>query len=74
MAGIIKVRCNGPEKHINEVALDKELNTHVVLRLGGGESLESLPERLQLPCQYCTAGKVIITRAMIQDWQKQKTP
>jgi hypothetical protein len=64
MANIIKVRCNGPEKHLNEVDLDKVSGTDVVLRIAGASATKDLPERLVFLCRQCTAGKVIITRDM----------
>ena len=74
MAKIIKVRCNGPNGHINEVDLDKALGETVVLR--GGPAVQqspvkagagNLPDRLILRCQSCTEGKVILTRDMIEE-------
>jgi hypothetical protein len=84
MARIIKVRCNGPDHHVNEVDLDK--GTIVVMfPMMAGVDLRAekntqskklaipkeLPERLVFPCQHCKDGKVIITRDMIQ---KAKNP
>jgi len=72
MPKFIKVKCNGPNKHINEIDLDKALGTSVVLR-GGPEVQQSavqagsVPERLVLNCQFCTEGKVILTRDMIEE-------
>jgi hypothetical protein len=72
MPTIIKVRCNGPEKHINEVDIDKALRSNVILR--GGPAVQQIPaqqsempERIILNCQFCTEGKVILTRDMIQE-------
>ena len=73
MANLIKVRCNGPEKHVNEVDLDKVLQTDPVLRLAGRAAGHDLPERLVLPCRQCPAGKVIVTRAMLEDQMGKRT-
>ncbi len=64
MARIIKIRCNGPGKHVNELDLDKYTRPTIVVR---GQPKSSLPERLVVPCQYCTEGKLVITRNMIEE-------
>ena len=66
MAKIIKVRCNGPNKHINEIDLGKVLNTAIVLKSQSGQGPQSVPDRIVLPCAECTVGKVILTRATIE--------
>lgn len=63
MAKIIKVRCNGSGKHINEMDIDKITRPTIAVR---GHPRQSLQDRYVLPCQYCTDGKVIVTRAMIE--------
>lgn len=65
MAKIIKIKCNGPGRHLNEVSLEEALQKQVVYR-GRKPAPGELPERLVLPCRECTAGKVIITRAMLE--------
>ncbi|MCP4613106.1 MAG: hypothetical protein GY845_30805 [Planctomycetes bacterium] len=66
MPNIIKVRCNGPDKHINDVDLEKAHGTTVVVR-GIPTTESTIPERVVLPCQFCTVGKVIITREMFEE-------
>lgn len=66
MSRIIKVRCNGAERHVNEVDLDDVLKEDVVLRGAPARAGRRIPERLVLPCRDCT-GKVNITRAMIEE-------
>ena len=66
MAKIIKVRCNGPNRHVNEIDLDKALKTAIVLKSQPGQGPQSVPDRMVLPCAECTVGKVILTRAMIE--------
>ncbi len=81
MPHIIQVRCNGPNKDVNEVDLDLYKPGIIVaaFRLSVGVSGRSTegpvkkpPQRLVLPCQYCTVGKVIITRDMIQQAEKDE--
>ena len=67
MPRIIKVRCNGPNKHVNEVDLNKALKENVVLRGVQPPTTQSTPERIVLPCQQCTEGKVILSRKMIEE-------
>ena len=67
MPKIIKVRCNGPNKHINEVDLDKINQTTVVLRGNPAAQQSYVPDRLVLNCQSCTEGRVIITREMLEE-------
>lgn len=67
MAKIIKVRCNGPNKHVNEIDLDKVLRTDTVLRnRRSDQGPQAVPDRVVLPCAECTTGKVILTSDMIE--------
>jgi len=66
MAKMLRVRCNAPNKHINEVDLDDLLREDVVAR-HALSSMDSVPERIVLRCHECAEGKVIITRDMILD-------
>lgn len=66
---IVKIKCNGPVPHINDIDLDSALRQHVALR---GESsaspslnVDDMPERLVLPCRECT-HKVILSRETIR--------
>lgn len=65
MGQTIKVRCNGPNKHVNDVDLDDALREDSTAR-GTGLSSSSVPERIVLRCRECVDGKVIVTRAMIE--------
>ncbi|MCP4344698.1 MAG: hypothetical protein GY795_04125 [Desulfobacterales bacterium] len=65
MAEIMKVKCNGPGRHMNDVDIDKLLQQQSVLK-GATSSGATIPEKLVRPCQICTEGKVIITREMIE--------
>lgn len=66
MARIIKIRCNGANKHINEVDLDEALREDVLSRLTGFAASSMPPERIVLRCRECADGRVILTRAMIE--------
>jgi len=63
MPKIIKIRCNGSGKHVNEVDLEKYIKPTIIVR--GGPKI-NLPERLVIPCQQCAEGKLIITREMME--------
>ena len=65
MARTIKVKCNGPGKHVNEVDVGKIIETDTVLRSHGNPSSPKIPERVVIQCSVCTTGKVIVTREMI---------
>ncbi len=67
MSKIVKVRCNGTGKHVNEVDLDKALRPDVILRGKPANEQPSIPERVVLHCKECTEGKVILTRKMIEE-------
>ena len=70
MPKIIKVKCNGPGKHLNEVDLDKLLQPTLILKGKPSPQPHDLPERLVQRCQFCTEGKVIITREMLETFTK----
>lgn len=67
MPHIIKVRCTGIGKHVNDVDLDRALEPTIVVRgLRAQPAPREIPERLILPCQHCTQGQVILSREMIE--------
>jgi hypothetical protein len=67
MTQIIKIKCNGPTPHLNEVDLDKLPPPETVVKSSQSVHLPpQLPERLVQKCQFCAEGRVIITREMIQ--------
>jgi hypothetical protein len=70
MAEIIKVRCNGPGKHVNDVDLDDALVEQPVARQAASLP-PSVPERIVLRCHSCADGKVILTRWMIDQALKK---
>lgn len=68
MAHIIKIKCNSPTPHLNEVDLDKLLQPTTVVRGEQSAYLPSpLPERLVQKCRFCTEGRVVITREMLRE-------
>jgi len=69
MAQMIKIRCNGPQHHVNEVDLDKLLQPTPLVRSPGRSRAQSsdIPERLVRPCKLCTEGRVVISREIIED-------
>ena len=71
MPKIIKIRCNGPGKHINEVDLDKALrkDTPTIYKSFSLQQKQpSVPDRLVLPCKQCTEGQVVITNEIINKY------
>ncbi len=65
MGQVIKVRCNGANKHVNDVDLDDALREDFIARQADSSSA-SVPERVVLRCRECADGRVILTRAMIE--------
>jgi hypothetical protein len=70
MGQVIKVRCNGPNRHVNEVDVDEALREDTITRKTDALSA-SAPERIVLRCRECTDGSVILTRAMIEDARRR---
>jgi hypothetical protein len=67
---IIKVKCNGAGKHVNDVNLDKVFMPVLVAK-GVDMTTQMLSERLVLPCRECTIGRVILTREMLIEINRQ---
>ena len=65
MAEIIKVRCNGPNRHVNDVDLGEALREEPIARRADFTPPD-VPDRIVLRCRECTDGKVILTRSMIE--------
>ena len=73
MSGTIKVRCNGPERHINDIDLERLLEpTFVTKGPNQASSLSNLAD-VEFPlyedCRYCS-GRVIITREIVEKTSK----
>lgn len=66
MSRKIKVRCNGSERHINEIDLERLLAPTFVVR-GGNPAINLADVEFPLyeDCRYC-AGHVIITREIAE--------
>lgn len=72
MANIIKVRCNGSDKHVNEINLDKVLEGTTIARFTTDlPASYELQSRYVLRCQKCTED-VIVTREMIEDFRRRQ--
>ena len=71
MAEIIKIRCNGPARHVNEVDLGEALREQPIAR-EVAFTTPSVPERIVLHCSACTDGRVILTRAMIEEARQSR--
>ena len=72
MANLMKIKCNGENQHVNAVDLEQALQPTVVLRGRVHPQPPSLPARLVLPCRFCTEGKLVITREMMQAFRNRK--
>jgi hypothetical protein len=76
MSRKIKVRCNGPERHINDIDLERLLERTFVAR--GYNPASHLPnlDDVEFPlyedCRYC-AGRVIITREIAEQARKTRS-
>ena len=73
MAEIIKVRCNGPKQHVNEVDIREALREQPIARnFYFSLTQPDVPDRIVLFCRECTDGKVILTRAMIEQARQRR--
>ena len=70
MAEIIKIKCNGPNRHVNDVNLGEALREQPITRSIVFTPPE-VPDRIVLHCRECTDGKVILTRSMIEQARKR---
>ena len=73
MSGKIKVRCNGPERHINDIDIERLLEPTFVTKGPNQPSHLSNLDDIEFPlyedCRYC-AGRVIITREIAEKTHK----
>jgi len=72
MAEMIKIRCNGPKQHVNEVDLGEALREQPITR-NVAINPPDIPDRIVLHCRECTDGKVILTRAMIEQARQRRS-
>ena len=71
MAGTMKVRCDRDDSHINDVDPDEIQQPTVIFRaVYPGRASADRQQRFVLPCRFCTAGRVVITQAMIDHHQR----
>ena len=67
MPKIIKVKCTGPNRHVNEIDIEHVRGTDGVLRGTPSDTGRPIPQRIVRRCVVCVEGKVIITREMIEE-------
>ena len=67
MPKIIKVRCTGPDRHINEIDIENVLGSDVILHGNPIDTGRPIPPRIVRRCEVCAEGKVILTREMIEE-------
>ncbi len=69
MPKIIKVRCNGPNKCINEVDLEAliEDDEVTIYRLATTPADRPVRKRYVLKCKHCSVGEVIVTHQIIEE-------
>ncbi len=69
MPKIIKGRCNGPNKCINEVDLEVliEEDEVTIYRIVTTPADHPVRDRYVLKCKHCSDGHVVITRQMIEE-------
>jgi hypothetical protein len=70
MSGKIKVRCNGPEPHVNEIDLEQLLESIFAVR---GDMPDISPDDSEFPLyEYCRrcSGHVIITKEIAEQARK----
>lgn len=77
MNEIIRIKCNGPGKHLNEVNLKELLSDDIVLReyKSNDDCFEgiNIQNRYIKRCKRCVEGEIIITRDMIEKVLKKTT-
>ena len=71
MADMIKIRCNGPNRHVNEIDLGQALREQPITR-NVIFTPPDIPDRIVLHCHECADGKVILTRAMIEQARQRR--
>ena len=70
MAEMIKIRCNGPKQHVNDVDLGEALREQPITR-SVVTTQTDIPDRIVLHCRECSDGKVILTRDMIEQFRQR---
>jgi kynurenine formamidase len=67
MEKIIKVKCTGAGRHINEINLGDLLGENVILYGAPIDTGRQIPERTVRKCEVCAEGKVVLTREKIEE-------
>jgi hypothetical protein len=67
MEKIIKVKCTGTGRHINEINLEDVLGEDVILYGAPIDTGRQIPARIVRHCEVCEEGKVVLTREMIEE-------
>ena len=73
---VIKIRCNGKERHVNEIDLDALLdNSRTDIYRGVNQiDRDKIPPRIVIDCTLCDTGKVIIQREIILENINEEVP
>jgi hypothetical protein len=68
MSQIIRKRCNGREKHINDFTRDELLRKIPVTKRASAipSASADLPKELVFKCRNCTEGRVVFTRSDLE--------
>lgn len=69
MPKIIKIKCNGPNKCINEINLEAVVKGDKVdvYKVAISTAQPRYRDRYVLKCKQCSIGEVVITREMIEE-------
>ena len=71
MTRIVKIKCNGPSKHVNEIDLDAMLRTTTTVRGNNPPPIspDEVPTPLVRRCRDCTYD-IVIDREMLRKMLK----
>ncbi len=74
MSRTIRKKCNGPNKHENEFNLDDLVRDIPVARVVDSNlrASDDLPPEAVMKCRFCTEGRVVFTRAELEQMVEQK--
>ena len=67
MGKMVKIKCTGQRRCVNEVDVEKVLGRRdFVVRGAGDNASDREVGRTVLACRHCAEGKVIVTRDMLK--------
>ena len=73
MSGKIKIRCNGPERHVNEIDFERLIEPIFVVKGHNTPHTQPDLDDVEFPlyedCRYCV-GRIIITREIAEQASK----